>query len=617
MFRTPQARLLCILLLALGLCSKLSAQVGYDDEICLDKTPRQLQRAEQNRKIVEGLNKTLIYLSYLSYSDRTVDRVVTGKEGFEPYEGFYIRNIDVQILAPYGVSIEKPENDKPTKLQKFANHVQVHTKEFVVRNDLLFKAGEKVNPLTFADTERNLWARNTFKDLKIIIVPVECSSELVDVVVIVQERGSWNVMTSVAYDKTTVGLQFKNFMGLPHSINNYVSFNYRKDNFYTVFGDYSYENIKRSQINYTTGYSYSKLEQSGYMGFNRNFFSGETKWAGHVKGGVEREIAALPNSLGEAIPTNTFTNWQDVWLATAFKFPGKFGRKYPQQRLILSGRAYRNQYIWRPYKRSPDGSQVFIDNTYFLGSIGFANWDYYVDHSVYYLGGAEYFTKGLSGALIGGFDYDEELHIRFYNGVKLNYGSYLGKAGYWNIGANYGGFVKRDSYQQIHFALNNQFYSSPIKLGPRFMMRLFMKANITLGFNRPIGKEIVVNNSNGVRGIFVDYVRGNRSYVFNFETDVFPTFKILGFASSAFAFADVAISQKGSINDNNITQGYGAGIRLRNLNMGIAFFEITFAYYPNLNIPNMKPYAFLGGFDNARAITQDNLFLPGILNTGY
>lgn len=612
-----RARLLALCALALCLCGNLCAQVGYDDEMCLDKTQKQLNTEIRNRKIVAGLNKTLIYLSYLSYSDRTVDRVVTGKDGFMPYEGRLIRNINIQILAPYGVSIEEPENDNPTKLQKFANSIQVHTKDWVVRNDLLFKQGEKVIALTFADTERNLWARGTFKDLKIFIVPVECSDELVDVVVMVQERGSWNAATSLAYDKVSVGLQFKNFMGLPHTLNNYVSFNYRKDNFYTIYGDYTYENIKRSQINFGAEYAYSKMAQSGSLGVSRNFFSANTKWAGHIKGGVDRTLEAIPNSFGQGIPTNTFTNWQDVWLATAFKFPGKFGKRYPQQRIILSGRAYRNQYIWRPYKRSPDGSQVFLDNTYFLGSIGFANWDYYVDHSVYYLGEAEYFAKGLSGALIGGFDYDEELQIRFYNGVKLSYGAYLGKAGYWNVNANYGGFVKRDSYQQVHFALKNQFFSSPIKLGNRFMMRLYIAANITLGFNRPLGKEIIVNNSNGVRGIFVDYVRGNRSYVFNFETDVFPTFKILNFSSSAFAFADVAISQKGSMTDNQITQGYGAGIRLRNLGMGIGFFEITFAYYPQLNIPNMKPYAFLGGFNNARAIRQDNLFLPSILNTGY
>lgn len=617
MFRKQYTRLLPLLLIGICLYGSLCAQVGYDDELCLDKTPKQLRREEQNRKLVIGLNKTLIYLSYLNYSDRTVDRVVTGKEGFEPYEGRMIRNVEIQILSPYGVTIEHPENENPTKLQKFANGIQIHTKEWVVRNDLLFKPGQKVVPLTFADTERNLWARGTFKDLKIFVTPVACSDDLVDVIVVVQERGSWNIASSIQYNKAVIGLQFKNFMGLPHSLNNYVSFNYRKDNFYTVYGDYRYENIKKSQINYNAGYSYDNLNKSGYMGFSRNFFSSEAKWAGHIKGGLNREMAALPNALGEAIPTNIFTNWQDVWIATAFKLPGKLKDRFAQQRLILSGRMFRNQYIWRPFKRSPDGSQVFIDNTYFLGSVGFANWDYYVDHSVYYLGEAEYFVKGLSGALIAGFDYDEELQLRFYNGVKLNYGKYIGKAGYWNVSANYGGFVKRDSYQQVHVALKNQFYSSPIKLGDKFMIRLYLKANITLGFNRPIGKEIVVNNNNGVRGIFVDYVRGNRSYVFNFETDVFPTFKILGFSSSAFAFADVAISQKGSMTDNKITQGYGGGIRLRNLGLGIGFFEITFAYYPNLLIPNMKPYAVMGGFDNARAIGQDNLFLPDILNTGY
>lgn len=113
-----------------------------------------------------------------------------------------------------------------------------------------------------------------------------------------------------------------------------------------------------------------------------------------------------------------FYNWQDVWLATSFKLPGSFGVKHEFLRFILSGRMYRNNYITRPFKRSEDGAQTFIDRTYFLGSIGFANWNYYVDHSVFYLGQAEYFSRGLNGALILGFDYDEELQNVFTRAYK-------------------------------------------------------------------------------------------------------------------------------------------------------------------------------------------------------
>ena len=147
------------------------------------------------------------------------------------------------------------------------------------------------------------------------------------------------------------------------------------------------------------------------------------------------------------------------------------------------------------------------------------------------------------------------------------------------------------------------------------MFRQFISASVNLGFNRPVGKELVVNNNDGMRGIFTNYIQGNRSYVFNFETDVYPTFKVLNFTSCVFAFADIAITQQNSLWGYNLKQGYGAGIRLRNLGLGIGLFEFTFAYYPYLNIPSLKPYAFIGGFENMRAISPQNLFLPGILTT--
>ena len=183
--------------------------------------------------------------------------------------------------------------------------------------------------------------------------------------------------------------------------------------------------------------------------------------------------------------------------------------------------------------------------------------------------------------------------------------------------ASYGGFIKKNSYQQILFKLTEKFYSAPVKLGPKFMMRNFISAGINLGFNRPIGREVVVNSSNGLRGIYQNYIRGSRSYVFNFETAVYPTFKILGFSSSAFMFADIAITQNGSASAFQLSQGYGVGVRLRNLKFGIDHFELTFAYYPDLKIPQLKPFSFMADFTNQRAIDQSNLFEPDVLSPEY
>jgi hypothetical protein len=592
-------------------------QLPYDDEVCPGKSPRQLKLEDDKKKLLNGLNKTLIYISYLSYSDRTVDRPLTGPDEYEPYRGKMIRNIEVRILQPYGVTIDKPVTDRYTRFQKFANRIQIRTKEWVVRNDLLFKSGDIVDPILFSDTERNLWERKTFKDLKIFIEPVDGSEELIDVVIILQDRWSWGLMTSLQYTKISAGIEFKNFLGLPQSISNYVSFNYRKDNLYTVFGAYTYENIRRSHIDAKLYYQYDNLSKGGEIRIKRDFFSANSKWAGHIKGAIYKESAAVPNDWGAAIPTRTTYNWQDIWLATSFKLPGKFGEKYDLLRAVISGRMNRYQYLERPYLRSPDGSQVFINRTYFLGSVGLANWDYYVDHSVYYLDQAEYFGKGFNPALILGFDYDEELQKRFYSGLQMDYAKYFKRFGYFDIRASYGGFTKKNSYQQMLFRITNNFYSSAVKLGRKFMMRQFVSVTANLGFNRPLGKEIAMNNYNGVRGIFIDYIRGTRSYVFNFETDVYPTFKVLGFSSSVFAFADIAIVQQNSLTSFQLSQGYGVGLRLRNLAMGIGSFEITVAYYPRLDIPGIKQYSVMGSFENSRAIRADNLFVPTILSPDF
>lgn len=592
-------------------------QFSYDDEVCLDKTPRQIQLEYNKKRFMEGMNKTFIYLSYLNYRDRTVDRVVTGVEEFEPYRGKIIRNINIEILDPFGVSIEKPENDHPSRFQKFANGIQINTKPWVIKNDLLFKNGQRVDPQSFADTERNLWERETFKDLKIYITEVAEDDDYVDVTVIVQDRWSWTLISGVQYNKAEIGLQFQNFMGLPHSITNTVSFNFRKDNFYTVGGNYQYNNIKASHIDIKGMYYYQPASVGGDLIVRRPFFSANSRWAGHIKTGIYKENKWIPNAFSDAIPTNVFVNTQDIWLATSFKLSSRNKVQTDLTRLVLSTRLFRKDYLARPFKRSADGELNFTKQFYFLGSIGIAQWDYYLDHSVYYLGQAEYFTKGLNTALIMGFDNDEDLSKRFYSGVQFSYGKFIERLGYLNSRASYGGFMKRSTYEQILFKVSTQFFTVPIKLGKRFMMRQFINAYFNVGFNRPAGYELVVNDKNGLRGIFGDQVRGTRSYVFNFETDVYPTFKIAGFNSSAFAFADLAITQNSDVKGYNLSQAYGAGIRLRNLGMGIGFFDLTVAYYPKMPVTGLKPYGVLAGFENNRAIEKNNLFDWKVLQPDY
>ncbi len=64
----------------------------------------------------------------------------------------------------------------------------------------------------------------------------------------------------------------------------------------------------------------------------------------------------------------------------------------------------------------------------------------------------------------------------------------------------------------------------------------------------------------------------------------------------------MAGSGAGKYFDSKIMQGYGAGIRFRNLRIGLDYFILTFAYYPNMQMLNNKSWNFLGNLSNPKSI---------------
>ncbi|HWB63739.1 MAG TPA: hypothetical protein VG603_09535, partial [Chitinophagales bacterium] len=488
------------------------------------------------------------------------------------------------------------------------------TQEWTVRNELLFAPGELVDPVKFADTEKNIWERGTFKDLKILLEPVGESGDTINVQVIVQERFSWSISTSAQYNKAVVGVEFCNVAGMPQSLEQKMAFNYRKDNPYTVYGGYEYDNIRHSHIDVMAEYQYENLSKGADVALIRNFFSSTCRWAGYVQGGLYRDLGSLPNPYAAAIPTNIYYNWQDIWLATSMPFDEGLTGKNSALRWVVAGRLYRYQYLQRPYKISEDGSQIFLNHSYILGSVGLATWDYYVAQDVFSLHKSEYFSKGFNASLIFGLDNDEEYGQRFYSGVRLNCGNYFHGFGYLNSRISYGGFSGQSGYNQLLLKISQRIFSETVQLGPKMRMRQIVSASVNYGFRRPDDKLIAMNNYNGVRALYVNNIRGNRTYVLNFENDFYANFKVLGFSSALFAFADLALTQQKSYRGGQFDQAVGLGIRLRNLSLGIGYFEVSFVYYPHLDIPGFKPYTVTGTTDLTRGINPDNLFVAGGLS---
>ena len=65
---------------------------------------------------------------------------------------------------------------------------------------------------------------------------------------------------------------------------------------------------------------------------------------------------------------------------------------------------------------------------------------------------------------------------------------------------------------------------------------------------------------------------------------------------------------------HDFQSGVGVGFRLRNLNFGLGFIEVTLAYYPKLNVPDQQQFSLMGNIISNRTPIKKDLFTPDLLN---
>ncbi len=562
------------------------------------------------KKASQNIQKTIHFLSFAKYNDRKVDRPLQGPAAYESIKGKKINTITIKVLYPFGVDIDDPDNYHPTRFQTFANKIQNKTRTGVIKNELLFKEGETVDPLAFSDTERNLWLKNIYKDIKFLILPVD--NDAVDVVIYIRDRWNWSLETNVDFNRITTGPVFSNVLGFPQQFSLAASVNYRLDNPYTIAATYVYSNIVASHVDVAVSGRFDNIQRGGQLVISRAFFSGKTEWAGRAIINYYDQRYIVPSQEGPAILAPNKVNSQDFWMAKTFNLPDRISTRHPLYKLIVSARMVRVAYPQRPYIYSADGTISFLDQSYILGAIGFAQWDYYVDHNIYGLVQAEYFPKGISGAIIGGFQDDELLLRRTYLGASMQYGHYFKNVGYFLTQYKFGGFPVINNYSQLLIDWRNTFYTIHQRLG-RASLRQIINFYGKWGYDRPFGRQVSVDNFSGLRGLYSNQLKGNTTYALDYEIDFYAPKKILGFNTSMFLFSDFAIIQQ-TVKNNTFQPGVGMGFRFRNVNLNIDFIQIMVAYFPGLNIPFQNAYNLLGSSRNDRQLQNRDLFQPTVLS---
>lgn len=551
--------------------------------------------------------KNILYgLSFLHYTDRKKDRILDGAEDFEQFRGKKLNAIHYRSLKPYGVSIENPDSPVTKKAAKFANGIHISTKPKVIRNEILLRVGDTIDPQVMSDMERNIWDKNIFKDQKITLETLPDDTNRVNMNIVTQDLMSWNIVDIIGIKSAAIGIELKNFLGLSQHWNNYISLNYRKDNLWSFHGGYEYRNIASSQVSLNLDYNYDPFVKGLEFYVGRKFYSSQTKWAGYLFTNLYKQSAKENNFLASAVPTNVVFNAQALWFARAYSLPFIKLRKDPNMtyKFIISAKFNRLQYLARPFTRTADNAQSFVNGHSFLVGIGFARWDYFAEQNVNELVATEFFTKGFNSSFLCGLANEEEVGNRYYTAFVGTYAYKFPNFGYLALRGKWGTYIKNEKAQNQVLNTSLLFYSNIVNFGKKIFFRQFVRANFNQGWNFAANQDLYLNDQNGgVRGIFLNLLRGERTFSVSIEPNFYAKFKVLGFSGSVFAFADVAMAGSGEGKYfNKLIQGYGLGLRVRNLGLGIDYFDLTFAYYPNLNEAKQKNWNVLGNFSNSRKI---------------
>jgi hypothetical protein len=596
-------------LLGFSFLCVLFFQQSFAGETFHDTDSSKIKAKIRGEKFSKGFQKGLWFLNYLNYSDSRKKRNDSVCTDYNCFEGRLIRKIEARVLSPFGTDVDNLEKKPTTSAQKLGNGIHFKTRQWVVKMDLLVHEGEVLNPQLLFDSERLLWEESNYKNIKFILTPV--GETEVDILVLIQDRWGFSIESAVEFNRIKVGLRFSNILGTPQELRTYIALNYNAGNLYTIFGSYRYRNILKSRVDFSLDYTYEKNTRQIRPTLRRNYFSSEAKWAGYADFNVSDYKSGLPDKQNNPIGNITSLN-HDYWISSAV--PVKTNNpKLAGLRLVLSARATINNFLKRPFVHNDNYTETFLNGYKSLGSIGFSQWSFQQEKNLYYLDINEYIAKGLSVALIAGTTSDEDFDQRFYSGFYFNYGLPLKKAGFINLNTTYGGYLHNDFYDQFSWRVRAHYFTNSYKVGKAFFRQFFNFSSI-MSFNRPAQKQLDLNGQ--VIGLSTTKYKGNHSFSFRIEEDFYANFKVLGFSSCVYIFANMGVISKNDIRpftSVETAQIVGFGLRLRNVNVGMGFIDLSFGYYPSLP-KELKQTYFGTNFFNPNQAGVTNLFSANYLN---
>ena len=515
-------------------------------------------------------------------SQKNVRKKFFIKKSFDRNEGKIIREIVIETLDPFGYAVDNYKDVPEKGFEKFGNALHLKTKNWTIRNLLLFKKNDVLDSLVAKESERLIRRQRYVRS--VIIKPVEIPNSKDSIDISVRVLDSWSLIPTgaISGSKGNFDLIERNFLGLGHEIEN----NYTKrfdDGKIAYNARYTINNIKNTFIKTTFDYKNDLNDNvTRSARIERQFFSPLTRLAGGAYFENRFYVDSLPNNLGVFQNQNYKLQTQQYWFGHSFKIFGGKSEDFRTTNLVTTF-GYKNVAYFNKPSLEYDPLQFFASEKLYLATIGINTRKFSEDKYLFNFGTIEDVPYGQVYSLTGGFQ-DKNNKRRTYFGGRFAYGNYF-PIGYAGINVQLGSFFDNGNSRETTLRVEANYFTNLLSIGS-WRVRQFIIPTFVLGNHRApiISDRVTVSEQNGISGFDNPLINGTKKLFTTFQTQTYVPGNWHGFHFSPFY--NMTLGMLGDESDEflngKLYSIFSLGVLINNDYLVFSSFQISFSFYPSI-----------------------------------
>ena len=539
------------------------------------------------------------------------------QKSFNKYSCRIIRKITIETLDPFGYSVENDKEHPEKRIERMGNFLHLKTKNWTIRNLLLFKKNDPLDSLIVKESERLIRSQRYVRSVLIKPIPIENCKDSIDISVRVLD--TWSLVPTGAFSSAKANLDLiqRNFFGLGHEIEvNYIkSFNNSTVNTFAYESKYSINNIKNTFVNLSVS-SKTDLNNNTYktIRLDRPFYSTYSRWAGGVYFDYRAYTEFLSDSTGVLAPQNFKIKTYQFWAGHSFDVFGKNTEFGKTTHLIFTAGFNNSAYLLKP-DISYDPIQYSNSSKSVLATIGISGQKFHQDKYLFRFGIIEDVPYGKVFALTGGAENKNKV-TRAYFGGRFSYGDYF-DFGYLQGNFEAGSFFNNGKTEQTTYKIEANYFTNLFTVG-NWKFRQFIKPVLVLGINRLNTAKDRLNlvDINGIPGFNTSPLIGTKKVLTTFQTQSYNQKTWYGFNFSPFFNCTLGFLDQGDYKffSNKMYSQIGIGVLVNNNYLVFNSFQLSFSYYPSLPLDGSNIIK-TNAFQNSNIEVRDfQIGQPGVVS---